>query len=131
MDYIKIGNRVWNVGIIELSRNFNITDTDQAGRVIADGTMVLDRIGTFYGHTIKFTRGSASVSEYDELWEYLSQPRNTGIPVDIVYGQSTLKYDAYVSSGEQRIKRINIKEGVIYWDTFECNFIPMKAQVTI
>lgn len=130
MDYIKIGNRVWNVAIIELSRNFNITDTDQAGRVIESGEMVLDRVGTFYGHKIKFTRGSASVSEYDELWQYLSKPRNAGIPVDIVYGQATIKYDAYISTGEQILKRIDTKNRIVYWGTFECNFIPMKAQVT-
>lgn len=131
MDYVKIGNRVWNVAIINLSRNFNITDTEQAGRVIANGEMVLDRIGTFYGHKITFTRGNASVTEYDDLWEYLSQPRNVGIPVSIVYGQKTLNYDAYISSGEQTLKRIDTKNGIVYWDTFDCNFIPMKAQVTI
>lgn len=131
MNYVKIGDRYWNVGILEIKRNFNITDTDQAGRVIASGEMILDRIGTFYGHTITFVKGTASISEYDYLWEYLSQPRNVGIPVNIVYGQTSLAYDAYVSNGEQKLKRIDTINGVVYWDSFECNFIPMKAQVTI
>lgn len=131
MDYIKIGNRVWNVYILELERNFNITDTDQAGRVIKNGEMVLDRIGTFHGHKLTFGRGKATLSEYDELYDYLSQPRNTGIPVEFPYGQTTLKYDAYVSSGNQKLKLLDTKNGTEYWDTFECNFIPMKAQVTL
>lgn len=130
MDYVKIGGKVWNVSVLAIERNFNILDTDNAGRVIASGEMVLDRIGTYYGHKVTFARGKASVSEYDELWEYLSKPRNTGIPVDIVYGQKTLQYEAYISSGNQQLKKIDAKNGVVYWNTFDCNFVPMKAQVT-
>lgn len=130
MDYVKIGGKVWNVAILELSRNFNITDSDNAGRVIESGEMVLNRIGTFHGHKVTFGRGKTTLSEYDELYDYLSQPRNVGIPVELPYGQTTLKYDAYVSSGEQVLKLLDTKNGKEYWDTFECNFIPMKAQVT-
>ncbi len=129
MDYIKIGGRTWNVRVLEIERNFNIMDTENAGRVISEGAMTLDRIGTFYGHKVTFTRGSATVSEYDELWDYLSVPRNSGISVDIVYNQKTLKYNAYVSSGTQKLKKIDTGNGIVYWDTFSVNFIPMKAQV--
>ena len=129
MDYIKIGGRTWNVRVLEIERNFNIMDTENAGRVISEGAMTLDRIGTFYGHKVTFARGSATVSEYDELWDYLSVPRNSGISVDIVYNQKTLKYNAYVPSGTQKLKKIDTGNGIVYWDTFSVNFIPMKAQV--
>lgn len=130
MDWVKIGGKVWNVKVVELERNFNIMDTENAGRVIAQGAMTLDRIGTFYGHKITFARDKATISEYDRLWEYLSQPRNSGIPVEIVYNQETIGYDAYVASGTQKLKRIDTGSGVVYWDTFSANFIAMKAQVT-
>lgn len=130
MDYVKIGGRVWNVKVLDLERNFNIMDTENAGRVIARGAMTLDRIGTFYGHKITFARDKATVTEYDALWDYLSQPRNNGIAVEIVYNQSTISYEAYVSTGTQKLKRIDTESGTVYWDTFSANFIPMQAQIT-
>lgn len=130
MDYVKIGGKVWNVRIIEITESFNIMDTENAGRVIANGAMTLDRIGTFWGHKVTFARDKATVTEFDNLFSYLAYPRNGGIPVEMVHGQSTIAYEAYVASGERKLKRIDTKNGVVYWDTFSANFISMKAQVT-
>lgn len=129
MDYVKIGGRAWNVRIVEMSENFNIMDTENAGRVIAEGAMQLDRIGTFYGHKVTFAKDKATITEYDDLFVYLSKPRNDGILVDMAHGQSTIQYRAYVSSGERKVKRVDTVNGNVYWDTFSVNFIPMKAQV--
>ena len=129
MDYAKIGGRKWKVKILEITENFNIMDTDNAGRVIAEGAMTLDRIGTFFGHKVTFARRGNELSEYDELFDYLAQPRNNGINVDMIHGQTTINYKAYVSSGERKLIRIDTGDDAVYWDTFSANFIPMKAQV--
>lgn len=130
MDYVKIGGRVWNVRVIEIEESFNIMDTENAGRVIKEGKMQLDRIGTFYGHKITFARDGATLSEYDELFNYLAVPRNDGIDVELVHDQTTIQYLAYVSSGSRKAKKIDTKNNKVYWDTFSANFIAMKAQVT-
>ena len=130
MDYVKIGGRVWNVRVVELTENFNILDTDKAGRVIAKGRMKLSRIGTFWGHKITFAKGKSTISEYDDLFSFLAYPRNSGLPVEIVHAQGTISYEAYVAMGERKLSRIDTNEGVVYWDTFTANFIPMEAQVT-
>ena len=129
MNYVKINGRVWNVRITEMSENFNILDTENAGRVIEAGAMTLDRIGTFYGHKLTFAKDRASVDEFDELFMFLSKPTNSGISVEFAHNQATIKYIAYVSSGERKIQRIDTQNGVVYWNTFSANFIPMKAQV--
>lgn len=129
-DYVKIGGREWNVKILEVTENFNIMDTENAGRVIKDGAMTLDRIGAFWGHKITFAKDGASNSEFDDLFSYLAYPRNSGIPVKLVHHQGAIEYDAYVSSGERKLRRINLKDEVVEWETFSANFIPMKAQVT-
>lgn len=129
-DYVKIGGKAWNVRVLEIIENFNIMDTENAGRVIKKGRMTLDRIGTFYGHKITFARDKATVSEFDDLFAYLAYPRNNGIKVDLVHGQNTIAYDAYVSSGERKLQRIDVNEQIVYWETFQANFIPMEAQVT-
>ena len=129
-DYVKIGGKSWNVRILEITENFNIMDTENAGRVIHKGRMTLDRIGTFYGHKVTFARDKATISEFDDLFAYLAYPRNNGIAVELVHGQNTIAYEAYVSTGERKLKKIDVNEQVVYWETFQANFIPMEAQVT-
>lgn len=131
MDYVKIGGRVWDVRVTELSRNFNILYTENTQRTLAIGApLYLDPLGTFHGHKIKFIRRGSNVIEFDELYNYLAAPRRAGIPVELVFGQSTIAYEAYVSNGDQPLRLIDKKTGIVYWDEFEANIIPLKAQVT-
>ena len=91
--------------------------------------MTLDPLGTFYGHKITFMRKQGYEAEYDRLFDYVSVPRYDGIPVEIVHNQTVLKYDAYISTGERALKRINPATGKVYWDSFSLNIVPMEAQV--
>lgn len=130
MNYFKIGNRYWDVLVTDVSENFNILHSDKTGRTIGEGApMYLDPLGTFYGHKIEFARKPGHEKNYDDLWNYLSQPRFDGIPVELVDGQTVIKYNAYVSQGERKLKRIDEKTGKVYWDKFSVNIVPMEAQV--
>lgn len=130
MDWVKINGKAYDVIVTEVERNFNILYSDNTGRTLAAGApLTLDPLGTFYGHKITFKRRQGYEASYDELWDILSYPRNSGIMVDIVFNQNTLYYEAYVSSGTQKLNHIG-KDGTVYWDSFSANFIPVKAQVT-
>lgn len=130
MNIIKIDGRVYDVLVTEISENFNILYSDQTGRTISTGArMFLDPLGTFYGHKITFMRKNGKEREYDALFEYLSKPRNTGILINAVHGQDSIEYEAYVSSGERALKRIDPNTGKVFWDAFSANFIPIEAQV--
>ena len=130
MEYVKINGRSYDVLVVELSENFNILYSENTGRTMADGArMVLDPLGTFIGHKITFRRTNGKEQEYDELFNLFSQPRSEGIFVEIAHDQGTISYDAYVSSGERSVTRINPNSGVIYWGEFSVNIIPMEAQV--
>ncbi len=96
----------------------------------AGARMTLDPLGTFYGHKVKFRRKQGYELEYDKLYEYVSQPRYNGIPVEIVHNQTVIAYDAYISQGERALKRIDEKTGKVYWGEFSVNIVPMEAQVT-
>ncbi len=130
MEYVKIGGKVWDVIVTELSENFSILYSENTGRTMSAGArMVLDPLGTFIGHKITFQRKQGNEAEYDRFFDYMSQPRYDGISVDIVHGQTTIKYDAYVSQGERALKRIDPKTNKVYWDKFSLNIVPMEAQV--
>lgn len=133
MDYIKINGKQYNALVTELSENFNILYSENTGRTMAPGArMTLDPLGTFYGHKVKFQRKKGYEEEYDRLYEYVSTPRYNGIPVEIVHSFTgeMIKYDAYISSGERAVKRIDKETGRVYWGEFSLNIVPMEAQVT-
>ena len=130
MEYVKIGGKVYDVLVAELSENFNILYSENTGRTISAGArMTLDPLGTFIGHKITFRRKRGREAEYDELFDYVSKPRYDGIPVELVHNQTTISYDAYISQGERALKRIDPNSGVVYWDQFSVNIVPMEAQI--
>lgn len=130
MDIVKIGGVRWNVLVTGISENFNILYAEGTGRLSSIGApMFLNPLGTFFGHKVTFKRRSGHEAEYDALFDFLAQPRYEGIDVDIVHGQTTLAYSAYVSSGERSVKRIDEKTGEVCWDALTVDFVPMSAQV--
>lgn len=131
MDYVKIDGRSYDVVVTEISENFTILYSENTGRTMSIGArMTLDPLGTFYGHKITFKRKSGYESEFDRLFEYVSQPRYDGLRMQLVHGQTTISYDAYISNGERKLKRIDERTGKVYWDSFSVNIVPMEAQVT-
>ncbi|MBQ8552305.1 MAG: hypothetical protein IJ428_05790 [Clostridia bacterium] len=132
MDFVKINGVSYDVLVTELTESFNILYTENTGRSIAPGgRMILDPIGTFYGHKVTFSRMIGHDEEFDALFEYVSQPRYDGIPVEIIHGQTTLSYEAYISNGERKLLRVDPNTGKAYWDAFSVSIIPMEAQVTV
>ena len=130
MEYCKIDGINFPVTLTSISENFNILYSESTGRTIAPGArMTLSPLGTFYGHKVTFKRKNGYEYEYDRLFDELSRPRTDGILVELVHGQTSIAYEAYVSSGERALKKIDLATGKVYWDEFSANFIPMEAQV--
>lgn len=128
MNYVKIGGKVWDVVVTEISESFSILYSGNTGRTMSKGAgMTLDPLGTFYNHKVGFKRRQGYEKQYDELWDFVSVPRYNGIDVEIVHNQTTLKYKAYISQGERKLKRIE-KDRVV-WEAFTLNIVPMEAQV--
>ena len=130
MDYCKIGGRSYDVIVTAIEESFTILYSENTGRVLGEGApMTLDPLGTFFSHTVTFKRSKENVAEFDRLYEYLSTPRYDGIPIEIVHGQTTLQYEAYVSQGKRTLLRIAEKVKRVLWGELQVNFIPTKAQV--
>lgn len=130
MTIIKIDGKRYDVLVTEISENFNILYSENTGRTMSQGArMTLDPLGTFFGHKVTFARKNGKESEFDALYMYLSKPRINGIKIEAVHNQTSIAYDAYVSSGERSVKKIDINSETVYWDAFSANFVPMEAQV--
>ena len=132
MDIVKIGGRVWDVLVTEITESFSILYSENTGRTMSRGArMTLDPLGTFFNYKVTFMRKQGYEKEYDELYEFVSQPRYDGIEVNIIHNQALWDkpFDAYISQGEKALKRIDPKTGKVYWDKFTLNIVPMEAQV--
>lgn len=131
MDWLKINGKSYNVIVSNLEESFNILYGENTGRTLAEGApMVLDALGTFFGHTVEVRRRSGYEDEFDQLYRLVSRPINEGHQIDIAHCQEVARYEGYISSGKRGLKKIDEKTGKLYWDALVLNIVPMKAQVT-
>ncbi len=129
MDFFKIDGRSYDVLVTAIEESFNILYSENTGRTMAQGArMVLDPLGTFFGHKVTVKRRQGHEAEFDALYDYISRPRYDGLSVEIVHNQTTIKYDAYISSGARPIQSIT-KNDVVKWGELQLNIVPMEAQV--
>ena len=146
MKWFKINGEEYKVRVFEPEESFTILYGENTGRVLGNGAeMILDPIGTFFNYTLVVGAMRGFEDAFEDLWEFLSFPRNEGVRVEFPSGRKTMwttesengeiinGFYAYVSTGKRKIKKIiedvdgELKE-VIY-DTFAINFIATKAQV--
>ena len=129
MDFFKIDGKNYDVLVTAIEESFNILYSENTGRTMAQGArMVLDPLGTFIGHKVTVKCKQGYEKEFDELCDYVSFPRYDGLSVEIVHNQTTIKYDAYISSGTRPLKKI-LKNNIVKWGELQLNIVPMEAQV--
>lgn len=129
-DWFEIDGMSFNVSVIGIKETANILYSENTGRTIAMGArMVLDPVGTFIGHRVTVKRTQLNLEEYDRLFNYIIRPRYDGVKIKIVHDQTTINYDAYVSSSEREVERIDDNKGAVYWKELDINFVPMEAQI--
>lgn len=120
----------WNVTVVSISETANILYSENTGRTMSEGArMTLDPLGTFIGHKVVVKRKGDDFNSFDKLFEYLCLPRFDGMHVKIVDGQSTIEYDAYISTVTREVERIDDRGGKVFWKEMELNIVPMEAQI--
>ena len=130
MDYVKIGGKSFDVIVTDIERNFEILQSSNAGATLAPGAReTLDPLGTRIGHRITFKRKAGHEKDFDDLWDFVIQPRYDGVWVDLAYNQGTLKYEAKFINGNQPLKKIDPFTKTVYWGELVLDIVPIEAQV--
>lgn len=130
MNLIKIDGRVYDVIVKSISRAADIRQSENAGTTLAPGhPEILDPLGTYITYNITFACRNGYEKEYDELYDCVIKPRSTGVNIEVVYGQTTLKYESKFSVMEQGIRLYDKHTGKVYWSELTVSCIPTKAQV--
>lgn len=116
-----IDGKFYDVEIPEegIKRSFSVLDSEKSKRV-QSGDMRRSIIGTFYNYTIQIGTSNLNKEEYDELYEIISAPEEFH-KIMLPYGQDILKFDAYVTGGEDTLKIVT-KDGNV-WSGLSVNFI--------
>lgn len=121
-----IDNKAYpTVRVTGLKRSFTIADGPLAGRNV-QGEMIRDVIGTFYNYTLELWCNRLSREEYDEFYEIISSPQDSHV-LEVPYGQNTLVFDAYITSGEDELKHMSETDGN-FWQGISCSFVAMKPK---
>lgn len=117
----------YNVDVMKLQRKASITDTENSGRTL-DHVMHRDIVGTFYNYTMEIRVLDNDYMSYDNFYEAVTDPNVDSHLMVFPYGQSTLEFQAYVTSATDEL---HIQNGHNLWahnSGLSLNFIAMAPQ---
>lgn len=130
-NWLQIDGKWFDVVVTKISENATILYSENTGRTVSIGArMTLDPLGVFIGHNITVKPKASNPAAYDELFDYVTEPTYDGVHVKAVHNQTTIEYDAYISTAEREIKRIDDEKRIVYWREMSLNIVPMEAQKT-
>lgn len=112
------------VKIKTLGRSFRIEESERSG-VVKSGRYFRDIIGTYYDYDMEVEPDPAAPEDYDGFYEAISAPVESHT-ITVPYGQSTMTYEAMVSSGEDK-QRDKIG-GVVRWTGLKVSFSAIAPQ---
>ena len=94
-DVFSVDGKYYDVLIGNIKRSARIEEGDESGTLL-NGSYDRDLIGTYYDYDVEFGVNKLNPSDYDELYECLTEPTDYHI-ITLPYGQSTLTFKAYIS----------------------------------
>lgn len=127
---LEIDGVSYDVRVISIKESASVLYSDNTGRTASVGArMSLDPLGTFYNHEIVVKRKGNNVKAYDDLFDHVTRPIYDGFHIKAVHNQTTIEYDAYISSAEREVQYIDEKKNVTYWKEMTLKIVAMEAQV--
>lgn len=101
MALFQIDGKDFAVEVTALKRSAAVLDGSNAGRT-QDANMHRDIKGTFYNYNVTVDTNALSPTEYDELYELITEPTVSHI-VTFPYGQNSLTFQAYIANVDDEL----------------------------
>lgn len=125
MTVFKMDGKEYNINVMSLDRKFSVMDTDKSGRT-QDGKMYRDVLGTFFNYSMTVREKDGDAKALEDFWTEICKPQ-VSHNCEFPYGQTTLRQQMYVTSGDQSLKRM--EPGKNHWGEIKVNFIAMEPEV--
>lgn len=125
MTVFKMDGIPYNVNVMSLERKFSVMDTDKSGRT-QDGKMYRDVLGTFFNYSMTVREKDGDAKALEDFWTAICKPQ-VSHNCEFPYGQTTLRQQMYVTSGDQSLKRMEPARN--HWGEIKVNFIAMAPEV--
>lgn len=123
MSLLVIDNNTFEVGIVKITRKASLSK-ESLGTTL-DLRKHYDVKGTYYDYDVQFNIKAMNVSDYDMLYELLTEPTEYHT-VTLPYGQSTITFIANVKVTEDSLIK-NFKQ-MKKWSGFKVTFEALEPQ---
>lgn len=107
-----------------LGRSFHLDDGDNASYMLS-GLYQRDLIGTYYDYTMEVEPDPKHPEDYDSFFDAITAPVPSHT-ITLPYGQSTITYDAMVTSGSDLYR--GVVAGKSRWGGLQVQFTAQKPQ---
>lgn len=107
-----------------LGRSFHLDDGDNANYMLS-GLYQRDLIGTYYDYTMEVEPDPKHPEDYDSFFDAITAPVPSHT-ITLPYGQSTITYDAMVTSGSDLYR--GVVAGKSRWGGLQVQFTAQKPQ---
>ena len=114
------------VKIGSLGRSFRIGEGDNSSTMLS-GLYDRDILGTYYDYEMEVEPDPANPGDYDLFYEAISAPVQSH-SVTLPYGQSSITYDAMVTSGNDGLK--DKVAGRCRWTGLKVQFTAIRPKRT-
>lgn len=123
---IVIDGKKYNIKFVSLKRSADFLD--KFAERTEDGELHREMIGTYYNFQLKLGWSKGNPTEYDALWETLSNPTEFH-DVVVPYGKrGTYSFKAYFADVSDELMWTNDNEN--YWNNLTVNFVAQKPAKT-
>lgn len=129
MSGITVDEIYYDVAVMypSLKRDFSIITGDAEGVAITK-RKIRDVLGTQFEYEMQLNAKDGKQSDYDALYEVLTDPDAEYHTITLPYGQSTITYQAVIESGSDTYA--GFYEGEHHWGDLTLRFVPMEPQKT-
>jgi len=97
---IRIDGNYFGVGIIKVTRKASLNKENHGTTL--DGRKHYDALGTYYDYDVTFDTKAINITEYDRLYEVLTQPVEYHL-VTMPYGQTEITFKATIKASNDSI----------------------------